>query len=94
MENPWLITSIYDLQYFNCPSCIFKNPSKQDIINHAYDCHPESIEHLMNIDDNSLMDVSLPWDINVKQEINHRYGQNATEKMFIIIFSILLYVNS
>ena len=69
MENPWNIQSIYDLQYFNCPVCIFKDPSKQDIINHAYDYHPESIEHLMNINDNSLMDISLPWHINVKKEI-------------------------
>ena len=69
MENPWNIQSIYDLQYFNCPACVFKNPSKQEIVNHAYDFHPESIEHLMNIDDNSLMDVSLPWDINVKKEV-------------------------
>ena len=69
MENPWNIRSIYDLQYFNCPSCIFKNSSKQEIINHAYNLHPESIEYLMNIDDNSLMDVSLPWDVVVKKEI-------------------------
>ena len=25
--------------------------SKKDIINHAYDYHPESIEHLMNVND-------------------------------------------
>ena len=71
MENPWLITSIYDLQYFNCPSCIFKNPSKQEIVNHAYDFHPEAIEHLMNIYDNSFMDISLPWNVEVKKEINN-----------------------
>ena len=76
MENPWNIQSIYDLQYFNCPVCIFKNPSKQDIINHAYDYHPESIEHLMNINDNSLMDISLPWDIIVKKETETDVQQN------------------
>ena len=45
MENPWDIESIYELQFFNCPSCIFKDQSKQEIINHAYEVHPESIEH-------------------------------------------------
>ena len=28
-QNPWtIIYSIYDLQYFNCPTCQFKNQSK------------------------------------------------------------------
>ena len=35
-QNPWNIESIYDLQYFNCPSCTFKNKHKQEIIIHAY----------------------------------------------------------
>ena len=76
MENPWKMRSIYDLQYFNCPSCIFKDPSKQEIVNHAYDFHPESIEHLMNISDNSLMDISLPWVIIVKKEMETEVEQN------------------
>ena len=81
MENPWNIQSIYDLQYFNCPSCIFKNTSKQEIVNHAYDFHPESIENLMNIDDNSLMDILLPWNIDVKKEIKTEgeYIENPVE---------------
>ena len=77
MENPWKISSMYDLQYFNCPSCIFKNPSKQEIFNHAYNFHPESIEHLMNISDNSLMDILLPWDIVVKKETETNVEQNV-----------------
>ena len=61
MENPWNIQSLYELQYFNCPSCTFKNQSTQEIVNHAYELHPESIEYLMNISDESLTDVLLPW---------------------------------
>ena len=61
MENPWDIQSIYDLQYFNCPSCVFKNHSKQKLINHAYDFHPESIEYLKNLNDESLIDTVFPW---------------------------------
>ena len=61
MENPWNIQSIYQLQYFNCPSCVFKDNSKQEFVNHAYENHPDSIEHLKNIYDNSLMDIELPW---------------------------------
>ena len=66
MENPWNIQSIYELQYFNCPSCVFKNHSKQELINHAYEFHPESVDYLMNIDDKSLIDIILPWDVTNK----------------------------
>ena len=24
MENPWSVLSIYELQYYNCPACVFK----------------------------------------------------------------------
>ena len=61
MANPWNIQSIYDLQYFNCPSCTFKNRSKQGIVNHAYQFHPESVNFLSNLSDNSLDDVMCPW---------------------------------
>ena len=70
MESPWNIQSIYELQYFNCPSCAFKNHFKQEFINHAYDIHPESIEHLKNIDDKSLVDLLLPWNIAENEIIN------------------------
>lgn len=61
MENPWNIKSVYELQYFNCPSCVFKDNSKQIFINHACEKHPEAIEHLKNIQDKSLADTVLPW---------------------------------
>ena len=71
MENTWDIESIYELQFFNCPSCIFKDQSKQEIINHAYEIHPESIESLKNIKDKSLMDVVLPWNENIVFELQN-----------------------
>ena len=61
MESPWNIQSIYDLQYFNCPACIYKINSKQEIVTHAYEYHPESIDFLANISDNSLSDIVCPW---------------------------------
>ena len=61
MENPWSIHSIYDLQYFNCPECVFKNNSKQEFINHAYKVHPDCVYYLDKIDDNSLIDILCPW---------------------------------
>ena len=48
-ENIWNIKSLYDLQYFNCPSCPYKNSLKQDFVNHAYVFHPESNKYLRNI---------------------------------------------
>ena len=62
MVNPWNIQSIYELQYFRCPSCVLTiQYSKQELINHACECHPESIEYLNKINDNSLIDVFCPW---------------------------------
>jgi len=61
MENPWRVDSIYELQYFNCPTCNFKDHTKQAFVNHTYDIHPSSIEYLKNIGDQSLNDVILPW---------------------------------
>ena len=46
IENPWDIKSIYDLQYFNCPSCCYKFESKQVFVCHAYDTHPDSVYYL------------------------------------------------
>ena len=59
-NNPWNVQSIYDLQYFNCPSCIYKINSKQEFVSHAYDFHPESEEYIRNIKDGSINDVDLP----------------------------------
>ena len=64
MNNPWNIYSIYELQFFNCPSCMFRHSSKQEIVYHAFECHPESVYYLSNISDNSLSDVSCPWNPN------------------------------
>ena len=60
MENPWSIHSIYELQYFICPSCSFKDHSKQELINHAYEFHPDCVNYL-EIRDNSLNDIVCPW---------------------------------
>ena len=69
IENPWNIASIYDLQFFNCPTCDFKDYTKQELVNHAYDFHPNSIPFLINIKDESLIDVNFPWDVkDIKKE--------------------------
>ena len=59
-DNPWNVESLYDLQFFNCPSpfCIYKNSSKQEFVNHLYENHVESISTLKNISDESLRDKS------------------------------------
>ena len=62
LENPWNINSLYELQYFNCPSCEFKHVGKQDFVYHAYESHPDSIDYLTNISDGSLKGILCPWD--------------------------------
>ena len=68
-ENPWNIQSIYDLQYFGCPSCKYSNNSKQHFVNHAYESHPDCIDYLLNIKDGSFDDILCPWDsMDIKLE--------------------------
>ena len=57
-ENPWNVQSLYDLQFFNCPSqfCIYKNISEQEFLKHALHNHPESEPYLINFKD----DVEIP----------------------------------
>ena len=62
LNNPWHVQSIYELQYFNCPTCDFKNQYKQAFIHHAYEFHPEAVELLTLIEDGSLDDVNCPWE--------------------------------
>ena len=69
LENPWNINSLYEFQYFNCPSCEFKHVGKQDFVNHAYESHPESIDYLTNISDGSLKGILCPWDSGNRDEL-------------------------
>ena len=70
MEDPWSIQSLFELQYFVCPSCAYKNNSKQEFVYHAFNIHPESIERLKIIIDDSLCDVNCPWnEIEIKEEM-------------------------
>ena len=69
-ENPWDIQSIYEFLYYNCPTCTYKNSSKQSFINHAFEIHSDSIGFLSKVVDNSLNDVVRPWETrNIKSEI-------------------------
>lgn len=60
-ENPWDIQSIFELQSFFCPACGFRDQQKQAIVNHAFEFHPEAIVNLSKIKDESLDDVTIPW---------------------------------
>ena len=62
--NLWNVGSLYDLRYYNCPSCPYKHVSKQDFACHAFDTHPESVNFLRKIIDGSLDDIYCPWESN------------------------------
>ena len=67
MVNIWKFESIYELQFFNCPACVYKNKSKQEFVDHACNIHPESATYLMNISD--IDDVICPRnEIDIKDE--------------------------
>ena len=78
-EEAWNIQSIYDLQYFICPSCPYKNHSKQEFVNHAYDFHSESEEYLKNIRDGSLYDIEVPFEIDTKPKFHSGGGEKLLE---------------
>ena len=64
IENPWDgIESIYEFQFFNCPSCSYKNSSKKDFVYHAFKNHPESVQNLRRIYDSCLNDILPPWNL-------------------------------
>ena len=79
-ENSWEIKSLFNLQYFNCPSCDFKNQSKQAFIDHIFEQHQYAIHYLnTNIDDESLNDVNCPW--NTKDMIKAEYHFNDADPL-------------
>ena len=63
-KNPWSIQSIFDLRYFVCPSCSYKDHSKQQFVNHALKSHPsESKNGLLRVSDQSLNDIDFSWSV-------------------------------
>ena len=78
MENPWNIGSLYDLRYYNCPSCDYYSNIKQKFINHVYNAHPEKIYYLKNIKDGSMDDITCPWNLknNPHDSNDNNYGFN------------------
>ena len=64
--NPWDIQSIYDLQFFNCPACVYKDVSKENFVYHAYENHSDSTTYLAIISDGSLDDIHCPWRLNIE----------------------------
>ena len=61
-KEPWDIQSIYELNYFCCATCTFRDRSKQKLVNHAVSKHPDAVGYLMLIQDGSLGDVDIPWE--------------------------------
>ena len=61
-DNPWIVESIYEFQFYNCPTCSYKHYSKQEFVNHSFNTHLDSVNELQNISDGSLSDIVIPWD--------------------------------
>ena len=64
LENHWNVQSLFEFQYFNCPSCKYKDYVIQNFVYHAFENHPESTEYLSNITDGSLEGILCPWNSN------------------------------
>ena len=61
-KSHWKVSSLYDLQFFNCPDCDFKVQDKQTFVDHACDTHPTCIHYLTTIRDGSLTGVIGQYD--------------------------------
>ena len=48
-NNPWAIDSIFEMQYFNCPSCNFRTQSKQSFVEHAFEANRRYISGEMTL---------------------------------------------
>ena len=77
-ENPWNILSLYEFLVFDCPSCTYKNNSKQEFILHVCELHPEAIENLKNITDGSTSDITCPWEVetDIKFDVTSEDHEN------------------
>ena len=62
--SPWDVESLYEFQYFNCPTCPYKHHSAQDFVDHAFNSHPESKNY-----PDSFSDILPPW----KYESKHSF---------------------
>ena len=78
MRNPWNVCSIYDLQYFNCPSCVFRISSKQEFINHAYEIFNEKTKELNCNKKNKNKIIGLENSDNTPIEILDIYNKYKT----------------
>ena len=72
-KEPWDIQSIYELNYFCCATCTFRDRSKQKLVNHAVAKHPDAVGYLMLIQDGSLGDVDIPWEPRSNDEDEGKY---------------------
>ena len=83
-KNLWEFKSLYELQFFNCPACDYKNKSKQKFVDHACNIHPESINYLMNVQDGSIgEDVLCPWNKNDVNNTDEIFHVEVKQEMFV-----------
>ena len=64
--NPWDVRSLYELQVYDCPECVFQDWSKQSFVDHAAKYHPDSVQYLSNINDDSLQKMVRTWSSSMK----------------------------
>ena len=72
--SPWDVQSLYELQVYDCPECVYQDWSKQSFVSHAIKSHPDSVQYLQKIQDDSMDDVEVPW--LDKEDINENNSDN------------------
>ena len=70
--SSWYVESLFDFQFYVCPSCDFKHNSKQEFVTHALETHSEPFlkNCIPNVRDDSLNDVNFN-DVDSNSHENH-----------------------
>ena len=73
--SPWDVQSLYELQVYDCPECVYQDWSKQSFVSHAIKSHPDSVQYLQKIQDDSMDNVEVPWLDQEDANENHSDNQ-------------------
>jgi hypothetical protein len=78
-DNPWLVDSLEDFLFYNCPECPNKSQSKTIFIDHALAVHPKAQVALQSLDMKVEVDIEPDFNIEVKLERDDNYDEDSDD---------------
>jgi hypothetical protein len=96
-KNPWMVDSIKDFWFLNCPECNFKSKEEISFQKHAIEEHPFC--NVLFKDSNSIeidplkVDSTVKYDIDSMSELNAFRHKEHFEEMRTLEFELVEQVN-